>query len=259
MSTAGAQGDTRGGSLGPLQQLAASSSTAVITSFVVTPFDVIKTRLQAQDMPTRALAECCTVEELALSASAQSAKERGLHFKGTWDAVLKISRHEGLANLWRGLGSTLTMSVPNTAIYLTAYEHLKVYLHPAVAGAAGRTLACIVVAPLELVRTNLQAQALSDASRPSAGSILARYCRERGVLGLWRGLGPTLFRDVPFSAIYWYGYETLKTEFNNELALRGQQHPFAVPFAAGALSGMLAAAVTTPFDVLKTRNLLVWL
>lgn len=31
-----------------------------------------------------------------------------------------------------------------------------------------------------------------------------------GMFGLWRGLGPTVLRDVPFSGVYWAIYESLK-------------------------------------------------
>jgi len=47
-----------------------------------------------------------------------------------------------------------------------------------------------------------------------------------GVLTLWRGLGPTLWRDVPFSAMYWYGYEMINAKVES-------------PFLAGIASGMV--------------------
>lgn len=69
------------------------------------------------------------------------------------------------------------------------------------------------------------------------------------MLHLWRGLGPTLWRDVPFSGLYWAGYETCKAAFNR----RGQEGA-PVAFASGAISGTTAALLTSPFDVLKTRR-----
>jgi len=66
---------------------------------------------------------------------------------------------------------------------------------------------------------------------------------------MWRGLGPTLWRDVPFSGIYWASYEAWKGFF----AGRGREGA-SVAFMSGAASGTFAALVTSPFDVLKTRR-----
>jgi len=66
---------------------------------------------------------------------------------------------------------------------------------------------------------------------------------------MWRGLGPTLWRDVPFSGIYWASYEAGKSFF----ARRGREGA-SVAFMSGATSGTIAALITSPFDVLKTRR-----
>lgn len=72
---------------------------------------------------------------------------------------------------------------------------------------------------------------------------------QEGVRSLWKGLGPTLWRDVPFSGLYWAGFESLKIRFRKQ-GVEGTTGTFL----SGAISGTLAAFLTSPFDVLKTRR-----
>ncbi|KAI9217556.1 mitochondrial carrier domain-containing protein [Blastocladiella britannica] len=46
-------------------------------------------------------------------------------YSGTWDAMAKIARAEGIASLWRGLTPTLAMALPANVIYFVGYESLK--------------------------------------------------------------------------------------------------------------------------------------
>lgn len=55
-----------------------------------------------------------------------------------------------------------------------------------------------------------------------------------GLSGLWRGLGPTVFRDVPFSGIYWAVYESLK--LHNHVTVP----TFWFSFCGGAISGSVS-------------------
>lgn len=58
-----------------------------------------------------------------------------------------------------------------------------------------------------------------------------------GLRALWRGLPPTLWRDVPFSAIYWMGYETCKRHIESSV------NELEASFLAGAVSGMVGFIV----------------
>lgn len=49
-------------------------------------------------------------------------------FFSVQDAMLKISRHEGVRSLWSGLGPTLILALPATVIYFVLYEQLRVRL-----------------------------------------------------------------------------------------------------------------------------------
>jgi len=123
---------------------------------------------------------------------------------------------------------------------------------PLAAGIASRSIVSSVVSPLELIRTNLQSTPrLLDTPHTlrSVLDSLRGLVRANGVQHLWRGLGPTLWRDVPFSGFYWTSYEGLK----RHLERRGRSGP-SVAFACGATSGIAAALLTSPFDVLKTRR-----
>ena len=57
-----------------------------------------------------------------------------------------------------------------------------------------------------------------------------------------------VLRDVPFSMIYWLGFEQLKAWL-----LTRMEYSYKVPFIAGSISGAVAAAVTLPLDVVKTH------
>lgn len=66
------------------------------------------------------------------------------------------------------------------------------------------------------------------------GEALRLLVKQDGVRGLWKGVFPTLLRDVPFSAMYWTSYETIKK-------LYGPGVPsFSFSFIAGAISGSVS-------------------
>jgi solute carrier family 25 protein 39/40 len=123
---------------------------------------------------------------------------------------------------------------------------------PLAAGVFARTIVSSVVSPLELIRTNLQSTPQlpnTPHTFRSVVSSLEGLVRSHGVVHLWRGLGPTLWRDVPFSGLYWASYEGMK----RYLERRGNSGP-SLAFICGATSGTVAALLTSPFDVLKTRG-----
>ncbi|XP_068616053.1 mitochondrial glutathione transporter SLC25A40 [Brachionichthys hirsutus] len=249
----------------PLQQMVASGSGAIITSLLVTPLDVVKIRLQAQKNPFpkgKCFVYCNgLMDHLCVCENGNSKawyKAPG-HFNGTLDAFVKIVRGEGIKALWSGLSPTLVMAVPATVIYFTCYEQLHAVLRvrmggyakeaPLVAGGTARVFAVTIISPLELIRTKLQAE---KQSYRQLTDCIRGAVRSGGWLSLWRGLGATLLRDVPFSAMYWSNYEMGKKWLCERYD--ASEPTLAITFTSGAVSGSVAAIVTLPFDVVKTRR-----
>lgn len=230
-----------------------------------------------------------------VSCAVEQVQRRNIN--STWDGLRKIAQNEGLRTLWRGLSPTLVMSVPANVIYFAGYDWLRTaptsplrqkvadaYV-PLVAGATARMLAAIAVSPIEMFRTRMQA---ANHTATAAGHFretmdgLRDMVASQGTFSLWRGLTLTLWRDVPFSAIYWWGYEATRdvlidqrgkrearnhgSEFrmgrgeervSRRSRSRSQENhrdTLVDSFIAGAASGGVAALVTTPFDVGKTRQ-----
>lgn len=79
----------------------------------------------------------------------------------------------------------------------------------------------------------------------------------RGSAGPWRGLTATLARDIPFSGVYWMSYETIDQYIFDNSLLENFIPPYASRitsnFMSGAISGAIAATITMPLDVTKTR------
>ncbi|KIR62583.1 metallochaperone [Cryptococcus bacillisporus CA1873] len=159
--------------------------------------------------------------------------------------------------------STLSSSSATT----TATRTLTASLTPAplIAGSLARTLSATVISPIEMFRTRLQALPIPGRPSPTYTSVtkdMYRLVQSKGPLILYRGLGPTLWRDVPFSGIYWASFELLKTSLTSPesplpfspLSTTLALGPIPISFVSGFVSGTFAALLTQPFDVLKTRR-----
>jgi len=208
-------------------------------------------------------------------------------YNSTIDGLRKIARNEGITTLWRGLSPTLAMAIPANVIYFAGYDWMRTNdaspiktrvgdnYAPLVAGSLARVFAAIAVSPVEMLRTRMQASSPSTTGTVLRETVdgLSEMVLANGYRSLWRGLTLTFWRDVPFSALYWWGYEYGR-EALHEARTRGAVADAAQKvgrgrsrdmdldhktvlidsFTAGATAGAVAALVTTPFDVGKTRQ-----
>ncbi|EGI70076.1 Solute carrier family 25 member 40 [Acromyrmex echinatior] len=218
----------------PYQQIVASCTGAFITSVFVTPLDVVKIRLQTQQ-------------------KAMLSNKCFLYCKGLMDHLCPCTNGK-MPDWMKRNGKFNGTFVCNYYIIVTDTYNRQFkkkgtnveqpFWIPILAGGTARIWAATLVSPLELIRTKMQSQKLSYAEITQTLKIVVRYS---GISGLWMGLSSTLLRDVPFSAIYWLNYETIKRLYSS-------QQTFTFNLVAGAVAGSVSAFFTIPFDVVKTHR-----
>ena len=183
------------------------------------------------------------------------------------------------------------MSIPGNVIYFSGYDYLRTSPHsplnssripdayaPLIAGSIARVAAGSVISPIEMFRTRMQAATSTSGPGVFRETMagLQKMVNVQGYTSLWRGITLTMWRDVPFSGIYWWGYEATRNALTDardrsrgrtpdtngsRTRLRANSRnkenhtaTFIDSFIAGAASGAVASLVTTPFDVGKTRQ-----
>lgn len=300
-------GDERALSLA--ERILSATSGSLVTSLILTPMDVVRIRLQQQDVLPECICESSAMHSTVVNTQQGSfanpltqvrvsalnkpdhsstksfqkkifwegpcyvdlrCQKSAIRFKNTTDAFYRIAQLEGLTTLWRGISLTLLMAIPSNIIYFTGYEYIRdkspiqqcyPKLNPLLCGAFARLIAATSVAPIELIKTKFQSIPTTSKTTNSLHIFkdLLRDTRigirETGVIpSLFKGLEITLWRDVPFSAIYWCSYEICKTNlwFHNES--NNNTIHFLNSFLSGSISGTIAALATHPFDVGKTRQ-----
>lgn len=154
---------------------------------------------------------------------------------------------------------------PSASLFFITYDSMKAYTKDKlpttfshmVSASAGEIAACLVRVPAEIVKQRTQAGVVGVGNRATSWAnfqYLVQNKSGEGVLrGLYRGWNTTIMREIPFTVIQFPLYEKLKkvwSEYDNsELSLlKGA--------ICGSIAGGIAAAATTPLDVIKTRIML---
>mmetsp|Transcript_9975 Transcript_9975/g.36460 ORF Transcript_9975/g.36460 Transcript_9975/m.36460 type:complete len:346 (-) Transcript_9975:90-1127(-) len=215
------------------------------------PVDTIKTHMQAQSTSTQ--------------AHALGRKPHMLR------AAKSILRREGLRGLYRGIGPVAASAGPAHAVYFSAYEAAKSSLGryapnnsplvPAAAGAVATIAADSMMTPADVIKQRLQ---LASSSYKGVMNCILRLASEEGIGVFFKSLPTTLVMNIPYTAVYFSSYETAKallasssapsiptTSFLNPGS--GDEESPLVHMSAGGVAGGLAALMTTPLDVVKTR------
>nr|CAD7407851.1 unnamed protein product [Timema poppensis] len=141
-------------------------------------------------------------------------------------------------------------------IITTPMELLKIQLQDAgrvaAVGTEGNILTSFTKIRQFKVLSKTFVSGVKVAPKTSATAITLELLRTKGILGLYKGIGATMLRDVSFSVIYFPLFARL-----NALGPRRKDNSGEAVFWCSLLSGCTSGAITAllvnPFDVVKTR------
>lgn len=179
----------------------AGASATIASDALMNPFDVIKQRMQVHQS----------------------------EFRSVFTALRVVYQTEGLAAFYVSYPTTLTMSVPFTAVQFTVYEHMKKLLNPSgdyspithmIAGGMAGGVAAGVTTPLDVAKTLLQTRGSShDSEIRRVGGMLDALriiWRRDGIRGFGRGMSPRVLTHMPSNALCWLSYEFFKVAIREQ-------------------------------------------
>ncbi|KAK5114901.1 hypothetical protein LTR62_002060 [Meristemomyces frigidus] len=228
----------------------AGAFAAFTVDLIVYPLDTIKTRLQSPDY-------------------------KRLYTNGPNNAVGR-SMFRGV---YQGVGSVIIATLPSSGAFFTTYESVKGILHnhnpqwsgsnllprpliDSLASGTAELVSCAILTPAEVIKQNAQMVDNSKTDKPRVNATLETMKRFRSnPFALWRGYTALASRNLPFTALQFPMFERIKMnirQYRDDNGTRTNTILESGLITAGSAgtAGSIAAVVTTPVDVVKTRIML---
>ena len=182
--------------------------------------------------------------------------------------VEKILRKDGFVALWRGNSVAVLRDVPYAAIIFSSYTLVEesicgslgrqpdLWTRGAAGGVAG-AIATFLTYPLDMLRARFGAE-FGGPRYTSYYHGVREIVRTEGASALFLGLRPTLLGVMPYSALSFAAFETLKSmtvRWNLEHGGEANDGELLVrqKLAAGAAAGAFAQTSTYPLHVVRRR------
>ncbi|KAI9311333.1 mitochondrial carrier domain-containing protein [Dichotomocladium elegans] len=192
------------------QLVLAGAASGAIASFVLTPVELVKCKLQVQ--------------------LGDTSSTRSIRYRGPLHVITHTMKQQGLSGFYRGYLATLIRETGGGAFWFGAYEytcdmfmrrrHLtskKDLKAPELmmAGALGGACYNFSFYPVDVIKSHMQTDGELLGAKPRSFVQTAREIYiGGGIKGFYRGCGLTVARSMPTSAIIFVTYESLSRYFS---------------------------------------------
>jgi len=242
--------------MGFLEDLILGGTSGVIAKTACAPLERVKIVLQTQ------------------AANVQLAGAGARQFTGIGDSFRRIAAEQGILAFWRGNTANCLRYFPTQAMNFAFKEKFqKLFVRPkeevgftmffmgylAAGGAAGAT-SLTVSYPLEYTYTRMAAD-VGDANGKrmysGIGDCVRKTVQSDGVVGLYRGYGPSVAGIIVYRAIYFGFYDFSKTSVLPSLNLK--EHSLLqvlAKFSIALVVDICAAMSAYPLDTIR-RNMMM--
>lgn len=190
----------------PLVTFTCGALAGCSATFVSFPFDVVRTRLVGQS-------------------------ENKKVFSGVIDAFIHIIKKENVLVLYRGILPTFVQVAPQAGVQFMCYKFFDglyrslfkidqfTYTLPGslISGSLAGLVAKTVIYPFDLVKKRMQIQGVQKYRQEFGQTFVCKgmlncfknILKVEGVLGLFKGLNPSLWKAVITTALHFTSYESI--------------------------------------------------
>ena len=144
-------------------------------------------------------------------------------YRSMTDCAKYVYKNEGLGAFYVSYPTTLSMTVPFTALQFLAYESISTTMNPTkkydpmthcVAGGVAGGFAAALTTPMDVIKTMLQTRGSATDAELRTVSGFSEGCkllyRREGFRGFFKGVKPRVLTTMPSTAICWSAYEACK-------------------------------------------------
>lgn len=233
-------------------QFLAGLSGGVVSSLILHPFDLVKIRFQVTE--TKSIVHTTSLPYRP-------------HYTSLFDAFRKIYRERGLIHgLYQGVAPNVLGNGMSWGLYLFLYNTIDVLNNPdyntknltlkdrLIYSTIAGTITITITNPIWVVKTRMclqyPDQRGNDVYYKNMFDCIRKIYRSEGIKAFYKGLIPGIFGTI-HGTIQFVSYEQMKDFYVKTFHTTQFSTPMILTFSA--LSKLIAASTTYPYQVVRTR------